>query len=29
VFDPSVAGAPIDLSKTFASSFVEKAIAAD
>jgi NitT/TauT family transport system substrate-binding protein len=27
VFDPSVAGASIDLSKTFASSFVEKAIA--
>jgi NitT/TauT family transport system substrate-binding protein len=29
VFDPSVAGASIDLSKTFASGFVEKAIAAD
>jgi NitT/TauT family transport system substrate-binding protein len=29
VFDPSVASASIDLSKTFASSFVEKALAAN
>ena len=29
VFDPSVAGAALDLSKTYTSTFVEKALAAN
>jgi hypothetical protein len=29
LFDPSVAGAAIDLSKTYTTTFVEKALAAN
>jgi hypothetical protein len=29
MFDPSVAGATVDLSKTYAGAFVEKALAAN
>jgi hypothetical protein len=29
VFDPSVAGAALDLSKTYTSTFVEKALSAN